>query len=69
MEQVRLADQAAEIQLIANNILSTSNRDLTVMYDPQVVVDIAGELGNITNTTLVPNDTSTTADTLGIIVK
>ena len=69
MEQVRLADQAAEIQLIANNILSTSNRDLTVMYDPQVVVDIAGELGNITNTTLVPNDASTTADTLGIIVK
>jgi len=40
-----------------------------VMFDPQVVVDIADELGNITNTTLVPNDASTTASTLDIIVK
>ena len=69
VEQVRLADQAAEIQRIADNILSTTTRDLTVMYDPQVVVNIADELGNITDTTLVPNDASTTADTLDIIVK
>ena len=69
VEQVRLADQAAEIQLIASNILSTTTRDLTVVYDPQVVVNIVDELGNITNTTLVPNDASTTADTLDIIVK
>ena len=69
VEQIRLADQAMEIQLIAENILSTTTRDLTVMYDPQVVANIADDLGNITNTTLVPNDASSTADTLDIIVK
>ena len=69
VEQIRLADQALEIQIIADNILSTTTRDLTVMYDPQVVADIADDLGNITNTTLVPNDASSTADTLDIIVK
>ena len=69
VEQARLADQAAEIQRIADNILSTTTRDLTITYDPQVVVNIADELGNITNTTLVPNDASSTADTLDIIVK
>ena len=69
VEQIRLADQALEIQIIADNILSTTTRDLTVMYDPQVVVNIADDLGNITNTTLVPNDASSTADTLDIIVK
>ena len=69
VEQIRLADQAMEIQRIADNILSTTSRDLTVMYDPQVVADIADDLGNITNTTLVPNDASSTAETLDIIVK
>ena len=69
VEQIRLADQALEIQIIADNILSTTTRDLTVMYDPQVVTNIADDLGNITNTTLVPNDASSTADTLDIIVK
>ena len=69
VEQIRLADQALEIQIIADNILSTTTRDLTVMYDPQVVANIADDLGNITNTTLVPNDASSTADTLDIIVK
>jgi len=69
VEQIRLASQAMEIQLISENILSTTTRDLTVMFDPQVVVDIADDLGNITNTTLVPNDASSTADTLDIIVK
>ena len=58
-----------EIQHIADNILSTATRDLTVMYDPQVVANIADDLGNITNTTLVPNDAFSTADTLDIIVK
>ena len=69
VEQIRLANQAMEIQHIADNILSTTTRDLTVMYDPQVVANIADDLGNITNTTLVPNDVSSTADTLDIIVK
>ena len=69
VEQIRLANQAMEIRHIADNILSTTTRDLTVMFDPQVVADIADDLGNITNTTLVPNDASTTADTLDIIIK
>ena len=69
VEQARLQDQATEIQTIVANIQSDTNRDLTVLFDPQVVVDIADELGNITNTTLVPNDASTTANTLDIIVK
>ena len=69
VEQARLQDQATEIQTIVANIQSDTNRDLTVLFDPQVVVDIADELGNITDTTLVPNDASTTANTLDIIVK
>lgn len=69
VEYIRLADQAMEIQRIADNILSTMTRDLTVMYEPQVVANIANALGGITNTTVLPNDASVTADILDVIVK
>ena len=69
VEQIRLGEQAMEIQNITANILSTTNRVLTVMFDPQAVADLANDLGRITNTTLVPNDTTTTITTLDILVK
>ena len=56
-----------EIQNIAEDNL---RNNFTVVYDPQVVANIADSLRNITtNMILVPNDVNTTIETLDIIVK
>ena len=56
-----------EIQIIAEDNL---HNNFTVVYDPQVVANIADSLRNITtDMILVPNDVSTTVETLNIIVK
>ena len=56
-----------EIQAIAEDNL---HNNFTVVYDPQVVTNIADSLRNITtDMILVPNDVSTTVETLNIIVK
>ena len=46
------------------------DRDLTETFMPEVVVDIANELNEITNTStpLLPNDVTSTANTLDIII-
>ena len=46
------------------------DRDLTETFMPEIVVDIADELNDITNTSapLLPNDVTSTANTLNIII-
>ena len=55
--------------LVANTFVN-EDRDLTEAFMPGVVVDIADELNDITSTStpLLPNDVTSTANTLNIII-
>ena len=70
VELIRLEAQAREVERIIFNLLSTDNRDLTIIFNPEVVLSIGTQLGDITNTThpLVPKDISSAANTLETIV-
>ena len=70
MEQIRLQERAEELSTLVENTFVDDNRDLTQVFMPEVVVDIANELNEITNTTtpLLPNDVASTANTLDIII-
>ena len=71
VEQIRLEAQAREVERIVLNLLSAGSRDLTIAFNPDVVVNIGTQLGEITNTTrpLVPRDLSSSASTLEIVVE
>jgi len=70
VEQIRLETRAEELVQIIEGRFSTNDRDLTQMFMPEFVVDIADELQEITDTTLplLPNDLSSAANTLDAII-
>ena len=70
VEQIRLETRAEELVDIVEGRFSAEDRDLTQMFMPESVVDIADELQEITNTTqpLLPNDVSSAATTLDAII-
>ena len=62
--------RAEELNILVTNTFVNDDRDLTQTFMPEVVVDIANELNDITNTStpLLPNDVTSTANTLDIII-
>ena len=62
--------RAEELNTLVTNSFVDDDRDLTQTFMPEVVVDIADELNEITNTSapLLPNDVTSTANTLSIII-
>ena len=62
--------RAEELNTLVTNSFVDDDRDLTQTFMPEVVVDIADELNEITNTSapLLPNDVTSTANTLDIII-
>ena len=69
--QIRLLMRAVELSNLVNNTITSEDRDLTVMFMPETLVEIAIELNEITNLSesqpLLPNDISSSAITLDII--
>ena len=70
VEQIRLEMRAEVLSALVVNMFVGDDRDLTEVFMPQVVEDIADELNEITNTStpLLPNDVTSTANTLNIII-
>ena len=62
--------RAEELNDLVANMFTDDDRDLTENFMPEVVVEIADDLNAITNTTtpLLPNDVTSTANTLNIII-
>ena len=62
--------RAEELNDLVASTFVDDDRDLTQTFMPEVVVDIADELNDITNTStpLLPNDVTSTANTLNIII-
>ena len=62
--------RAEELNDLVTSTFVDEDRDLTETFMPEVVVDIADELNDITNTSapLLPNDVTSTANTLNIII-
>ena len=62
--------RAEELSTLVTNAFVNDDRDLTQTFMPEVVVDIASELNEITDTStpLLPNDVTSTANTLDIII-
>ena len=62
--------RAEELNDLVANAFVDEDRDLTETFMPEVVVDIADELNDITSTStpLLPNDVTSTANTLNIII-
>jgi len=63
--------RAEELVNLVENLFVSDDRDLTQTFMPEIVVDIADELQEITNTTqpLLPNDVSSAANTLDAIIE
>ena len=70
VEQIRLMERATELSDLVNNIFRADERDLTQMFMPEVVVEIADDLGAITNSTqpILPRDVTSTAETLNVVI-
>ena len=70
VERIRLETRAKVLNTLVVNMFVNDDRDLTEVFMPQVVEDIADELNEITNTSapLLPNDVTLTANTLNIII-
>ena len=70
VEQIRLETRAEELNTLVASAFVQDDRDLTENFMPEVVVDIADELNEITDTStpLLPNDVTSTANTLNIII-
>ena len=62
--------RAEELNDLVASAFVDDDRDLTETFMPEIVVDIADELNDITNTSapLLPNDVTSTANTLNIII-
>jgi len=64
--------RAKELSNLINSTFSAEDRDMTVMFMPEVIREIATELNEITNNSesqpLLPNDISSSAITLSIIL-
>jgi len=70
VEQIRLEMRAEELNTLVANTFLADDRDLTVVFMPEGVEEIADELNEITNTStpLLPNDVISTANTLNIVI-
>ena len=72
IEQISLMMRAEELSNLVNSTFAADDRDMTVMFMPELIVEIASELDEITNTSesqrLLPNDISSSAITLDIII-
>jgi len=70
VEQIRLEMRSEELLIVVNSIFVSDDRDLTQIFMPEVVEDIADELQEITDTTqpLLPNDVSSAANTVSAII-
>ena len=70
VEQIRLEMRAEELNDLVTNTFIDDNRDLTETFMPEIVIEIADDLNEITNTSnpLLPNDVASTANTLNIII-
>ena len=62
--------RAEELNDLVASAFVDDDRDLTETFMPGIVVDIADELNDVTNTStpLLPNDVTSTASTLNIII-
>jgi len=72
IEQIRLMTRALELLDLVNNTFIADDRDMTVMFMPEEIVDITNELNEITDTNfsqpLLPNDVSSSAEVLDITI-
>ena len=70
VEQIRLETRAINLNTLVASTFVQDDRDLTEDFMPEVVVEIADELNEIINTStpLLPNDVTSTANTLNIII-
>ena len=70
VEQIRLEMRAEELNDLVTTMFLDDDRDLTGTFMPEIVIEIADDLNAITNTSnpLLPNDVSSTANTLNIII-
>ena len=70
VEQKRLEMRAEELNTLVINTFINEERDLTQTFMPEVVVDIADELSNITKTSthLLPNDVMSATSVLNVII-
>ena len=62
--------RAEELNDLVTNVFVDDDRDLTENFMPEIIVEIADDLNNITDTSapLLPNDVTSTASTLNIII-
>lgn len=70
VEQIRLLMRAEELNTLVDNIFNSDDRDLTQMFEPEIIVDITSDLEDITNTTqpVLPNDVTSATETLTIVL-
>ena len=70
VEYKRLEIRAEELNTLVINTFVNEERDLTQTFMPEVVVGIADELSNITNTSthLLPNDVMSATNILNVII-
>jgi len=63
-------ERAQELSNLVNVIFQAEERDLTQMFMPEVVVEIADDLETITNSTqpILPRDVASTAETLNVVI-
>ena len=71
VEQIRLEMRTEELFRVVKNRFVNEDRDLTQPFIPETFVDIVNEQQEISNTTqpLLPNDLSSTANTLDHIIE
>ena len=72
IEQIQLMMRAKELSNLVNRTFSAEDINMTVMFMPEQIAEIAIELNEITNNSesqpLLPNDISSSAITLSIIL-
>ena len=73
VEHKRLEIRAEELNTLVINTFVNEERDLTQTFMPEVVVGIADELSNITDTStsttyLLPNDVMSATNILNVII-
>ena len=62
--------RAEELSDLVDDIYSSDDRDLTLMFEPEILVDITDDLEDITNTSqpILPNDVNSATETLSIVL-
>ena len=70
IEQITQRMRAVELSTVVENVFVAEDRDKTVMFMPEDVLDLIAEVEEITNTSqpLLPNDISISAKILDTIV-